>query len=91
MLFRSDKRINPPALRFVDQKATNAQRIQVAGLLGESRLYDLDRLDLQVNTTINQPAQKIVSQYLQSLAKPEAAAASGLIGHRLLQPNNPLG
>ena len=87
----TDKRVDPPALRFVDQKATNAQRIQVAGLLGEPRLYDLDRLDLQVNTTINQPAQKFVSQYLQSLAKPEAAAASGLIGHRLLQPNNPLG
>ncbi|MBT9590705.1 MAG: transglycosylase domain-containing protein, partial [Thiobacillus sp.] len=87
----TDKRIAPPAPRYVDQKATNAQRIQVAGLLGELRLYDLDRLDLQVNTTINQPAQKIVSQYLQSLAKPEAAAASGLIGHRLLQPGNPLG
>lgn len=87
----TDNRIDPPAPRFVDQKATNAQRIQVAGLLGEPRLYDLDRLDLQVNTTINQPAQKIVSQYLQSLAKPEAAAASGLIGHRLLQPGNPFG
>ena len=87
----TEQRVDPPAPRFVDQKATNAQRIQVAALLGEPRLYDLDRLDLQVNTTINQPAQKIVSQYLQSLAKPEAAAASGLIGHRLLQPNNPLG
>ena len=87
----TDQRIDPPAPRFVDQKATNAQRIQIAGLLGEPLLYDLDRLDLQVDTTINQPAQKIVSQYLQSLAKPDAAAASGLIGHRLLQPGNPLG
>ena len=86
----TDKRIDPPAPRFVDQKATNAQRIQIARLLGESRLYNLDRLDLQVKTTINQPAQKIVSDYLQSLAKPEAAAASGLIGHRLLKPQDPL-
>lgn len=84
------QRIDPPAPRFVDQKATNAQRIRVAALLGESRLYDLDRLDLRVNTSINQPAQKIVSSYLQSLANPEAAAASGLIGFRLLQPENPL-
>lgn len=83
-------RIAPPALSFVDQKATNAQRIRVAQLLGESHLYDLDRLDLQVNTSINQPAQKIVSRYLQSLSNPEAAAASGLIGFRLLQPGNPL-
>ncbi|HEX5673882.1 MAG TPA: glycosyl transferase family 51, partial [Azonexus sp.] len=86
----TSQRSDPPPPRFVDQKAANAQRIRVAQLLGESRLYDLDRLDLQVDTTINQPAQKIVSGYLQSLAKPEAAAASGLIGFRLLQPENPL-
>ncbi|MBT9538884.1 transglycosylase domain-containing protein [Thiobacillus sp.] len=89
---RSTKqRTDPPPPRFVDQKATNAQRIRVAQLLGEKRLYDLDRLDLQVNTTINQPAQKIISTYLQSLSSLEAARASGLVGHRLLQPENPLG
>ncbi len=87
----TDMRIDPPAPRFVDQKATNAQRIHVATLLGESQLYALDRFDLQARTTINQPAQKIVSGYLQSLAKPDAAAASGLIGRRLLEPGNPLG
>ncbi|MDP1929324.1 MAG: transglycosylase domain-containing protein [Thiobacillus sp.] len=88
---RSTKqRIDPPPPRFVDQKATNAQRIRVAQLLGEKRLYDLDRLDLEVNTTINQPAQKIISTYLQSLASLDAARASGLVGHRLLQPENPL-
>ncbi|MGK2953132.1 MAG: transglycosylase domain-containing protein [Thiobacillus sp.] len=87
----SSHRVDPPSPRFVDQKAANALRIRVSALLGEPRLYDLDRLDLQVGTSINQPAQKIVSTYLQSLAKPQAAAASGLIGHRLLQPGNPLG
>ena len=86
----TSQRIDPPAPRFVDQKATNAQRIRIAQLLGEPRLYDLDRLDLQVDTSINQPAQKIVSRYLQSLANPEAATASGLIGFRLLQPENAL-
>ena len=86
----TSQRVDPPAPRFVDQKATNAQRIQIASLLGEPRLYDLDRLDLAVTTTINQPAQKIVSDYLQSLATLEAATASGLVGHRLLQPSNPI-
>ena len=86
----TSQRIDPPPPRFVDQKATNAQRIRVAQLLGEPRLYDLDRLDLKVDTSINQPAQKIVSGYLQSLATQKAAAASGLIGHRLLKPENPL-
>jgi membrane peptidoglycan carboxypeptidase len=84
------QRIDPPAPRFVDQKATNAQRIRVAQLLGEKRLYDLDRLDLKVNTTINQPAQKIISAYLQGLVNLDAAKASGLVGFRLLKPENPL-
>ena len=84
------QRVDPPAPRFADQKAANALRIRVAALLDEPRLYDLDRLDLEVRTSINQPAQKIVSTYLQSLASADAAAASGLVGHRLLQPGNPL-
>ena len=84
------QRVDPPPPRFVDQKAANALRIRVAQLIGEPRLYDLDRLDLTVDTTIHQPAQKIVSSYLQGLARPDAAAASGLIGHRLLSPANPL-
>ncbi len=84
------ERIDPPPPRFVDQKAANAQRIRVAQLLGESRLYDLDRLDLKVDTSVNQPAQKIVSDYLQSLVRLDAATASGLVGFRLLKPENPL-
>ncbi len=87
----TSQRIDPPPPRFVEQKAANAQRIRVAALLGESRLYDLDRLDLEVDTSIHQPAQTIVSRYLQSLARPEDAAASGLLGHRLLSAENPLG
>ena len=83
-------RVDPPAPSFVEHKAANALRIRVAALLGEPRLYDLDRLDLEVRTTINQPAQQTVSRHLQSLARPEAAAAAGLFGHRLLQPGNPL-
>ena len=41
----ASQRVDPPPPSFVEQKATNAQRIRVAALLGEPRLYDLDRLD----------------------------------------------
>ena len=81
-------RVDPPPPRFVEQKAANAQRIRLASLLGIPQLYELDRLDLQARTTINQAAQKQVGAYLQSLDKREAAAAAGLIGHRLLKPDN---
>jgi membrane peptidoglycan carboxypeptidase len=81
-------RIDPPPPRFVEQKAANAQRNRLASLLGIPQLYELDRLDLQAWTTINQAAQKTVGAYLQSLDKREAVAAAGLIGHRLLKPDN---
>ncbi len=86
----SSLRVDPPPPHFVEQKAANAQRIRVAALLGVPRLYDLDRLDLEVGTSVQQTPQQIVSRYLQSLAKPEGVAASGLLGHRLLSPDNPL-
>ncbi len=86
----ASSRIDPVPPRFVEQKAASALRIQVATLLGESRLYDLDRLDLRAKTTLNQSAQKIVSRYLQSLATKEVVSASGLYGKRLLRPDNDL-
>jgi membrane peptidoglycan carboxypeptidase len=85
-----NSRIDPPPPRFVDLKAANSLRIRTAALLGESRLYDLDRLDLRVKTTLNQTAQKIVSSYLLSLTDPVVVQASGLYGHRLLRPDNDL-
>jgi membrane peptidoglycan carboxypeptidase len=86
----ASNRIDPPPPQFVEQKAANSLRIRAASLLGESRLYDLNRLDLQAKTTLNQPAQKIVSSYLQSLVMPEVVQASGLYGKRLLRPDNDL-
>lgn len=43
----------PPANTFVTRKAANAVRNHLANLLGDSRLYNLDRLDLSVVTTLN--------------------------------------
>jgi membrane peptidoglycan carboxypeptidase len=83
-------RVDPPKPRFVDQKAANALRIRLSGLLGEPRLYDTDRLDLQARTTLNPSAQATVSSYLQSLEKPSVVAASGLYGKRLLRQDNNL-
>ncbi len=83
-------RIDPPPPRFVEQKAANTLRNRLAALLGLSQLYELDRLDLEAWTTINQPAQNLVADFLQGLDKPEAVAAAGLFGFRLLAPDNDL-
>ncbi len=84
------QRIDPPAPAYVLQKAANSQRVRLAGLLGESRLYDLDRLDLTAESTLNGDAQREITDFLLGLSRPEQAAAQGLYGKRLMSPSNDL-
>ena len=82
------ERKDPALPPFATQKAQSALRTRLAGLLGLDRLYDLDRLDLTAQTTLNGAAQEIVSNYLIGLADPANVAAAGLLGKRLLKPDN---
>jgi membrane peptidoglycan carboxypeptidase len=79
----------PPANAFVTRKAANAVRNHLANLLGDSRLYNLDRLDLTVVTTLNADAQKAVTAALRKLTDVEAAAAAGLTGKGMLGNGDP--
>ena len=77
----------------LQQKAASAIRTELLGLLGVGNLYELDRLDLMLESTIDIEAQQQVSEVLQGLQSPEMAADLGLYGHRLLQKsqsNDPL-
>src|SRR5690606_3453014 len=51
-------------------------------------LYDLDRLDLAVATTLRYDLQEEVSSYLDRLSEPEFASTTGLLGDRLLSADN---
>jgi membrane peptidoglycan carboxypeptidase len=79
----------PPANTFVTRKAANAVRNHLANLLGDSRLYNLDRLDLTVKTTLDADAQKAVTAALRRLTDNEAAAAAGLTGKGMLGNGDP--
>ena len=79
----------PPANAFVTRKAANAVRNHLANLLGDSRMYNLDRLDLSVVTTLNADAQKAVTAALRRLSDNEAAAAAGLTGKGMLGNGDP--
>ena len=75
-----------PALPPVaPDKGINAVRTRLVRQLGLP-LYDLDRLDLSVDATLNQPLQQAVSTYLDKLADPAFAEQVGLFGERLLSP-----
>lgn len=77
-----------PVEDWVDNKASNSIRMTLMPLLGIDNTYDLDRLDLSVQTTIDQPAQKRVTQFFESIADPKAAAAANLLQYQLLQDSN---
>ncbi|MBI5937637.1 MAG: transglycosylase domain-containing protein [Betaproteobacteria bacterium] len=80
----------PDDASFVDNKAVNAARVELARMLGVDRLYDLDKLDLTVDTSLHGPTQRAVTEFLKKLRDPAAVAAHGLYGQYLFAPGNDL-
>ncbi|HVO93050.1 MAG TPA: transglycosylase domain-containing protein [Terriglobales bacterium] len=73
----------PPS--FSEEKATNALRASLLKLLGVPDLYSLDRLHLQVESTIDRSLQSTVTRLFQSMTDPEFVQARGLNQEKLLQ------
>ena len=91
-LNRRVNKVPAAAVSFVTQKAANAVRTHLAGLLGGSRLlglYDLDRLDLSVASTLDAPVQTAVTSLLRDLRNPANAKAAGLAAKQLLDRGDP--
>lgn len=74
---------------FVERKAVNAVRTDLLSLLGLQQLYQLNHLDLEVKSTIDQQLQQEVTAYLRQLQDPDRARAEGLRGSHLLEQGNP--
>jgi membrane peptidoglycan carboxypeptidase len=79
----------PPRMPFVERKAINAARTYLAGLVGASNLYELDRYDLSAVTTIDSAGQRAATALLRALANPDFVALAGLGGERLLGAEDP--
>ncbi|WP_265583940.1 transglycosylase domain-containing protein [Chitinimonas koreensis] len=79
----------PPPAAFVEHKAANAIRIDLAGRLGIDKLYELDRLDLTAHSTLDGKLQQAVTEVLRGLRDPATARAAGLVGPRLLERGDP--
>lgn len=76
----------PPAPRpdYVQRKAVNATRASLSALLDVPRPYDLDRLDLDVQTSLDGRSQALATSLLKGLKTPAAAKAAGLYGPHML-------
>lgn len=78
----------PAAVPYAERKATDAIRTELMPLLRLSSVNSLDRLDLNVESTIDGTAQQHITDTLQRLADPGYAASLGLVGPELLRPKD---
>lgn len=78
-----------PPESFTANKASNAIRVSLLTTLGLHDEYTLDRLDMTARTTLDGPAQKSVSQFLDGLSGQNAVKAAGLDQYQLLDQGNP--
>ncbi|GGY82776.1 transglycosylase domain-containing protein [Pseudoduganella plicata] len=78
-----------PPMSYVTKKASNAVRVHLANLLGDNRMYNLDRLDLSVVSTLDATAQKAVTSMLRELREVEVAEKAGLTGKGMLGNGDP--
>jgi membrane peptidoglycan carboxypeptidase len=73
-----------PRPDFVQRKAATALRTHISTLLDVPRAYDLERLDLEAETSLDGEAQALAARVLAGLRTPAAAKAAGLFGPHLL-------
>lgn len=79
----------PAPQSFVTRKAVTAVRSELAGMLDIERLYDLDRLDLSVNSTLDAQLQAAVTDVLRGLRDTTKAREVGLLQPRILDKGDP--
>ncbi|CAD6545858.1 transglycosylase domain-containing protein [Paraburkholderia sabiae] len=81
-------KLAPPEGSFIERKAVTSLRTHLLSSLGVSNLYDLDRLDLRVTSTMNNKVQQDISDRLAAATTKEGAQAAGLYGFNMLQPKD---
>jgi membrane peptidoglycan carboxypeptidase len=77
-----------PQVDFLDMKATNAMRTHLLKKLGLRNMYELDRVDVDVTSTLDSKTQKELTGFLKKMADPEHLKSIGLYGFRLLKEDN---
>jgi membrane peptidoglycan carboxypeptidase len=74
---------------FIERKGISAVRTHLLRTLHLASLYDMDRLHLTVDSTVDMPLQQSVTQLFLDLADPAFVNAHGLNGEHLLRRGDP--
>jgi membrane peptidoglycan carboxypeptidase len=81
---------HPEKNTFSERKIAYSLRASLLNMLGATKLYELDRFDLNIHSTIDLTAQSLVRAELKKLADKEYSRKIGLIGGYLLSESNDL-
>lgn len=79
----------PQRSAFPQDKISHSVRAELVHLLGLSDLYELDRLHLEVSTTIDDELQNEALFLFENLKNPEFLRQNGLLEDRLLASGDP--
>jgi membrane peptidoglycan carboxypeptidase len=88
--FRRTWMPEPQKGSFLDRKGAYSLRANLLSLLGVSSMYDLDRYDLSVISTIDEKAQNGVVKLLNSLKDEKVVQKNLMVGKHLFKPKNDL-
>jgi membrane peptidoglycan carboxypeptidase len=84
------QRISPSGYNFTtENKLLSSMRVDLSKLIGMPNLYDLDRLDLRVQSTLDDGLQEATFRLFNKLHNPEYLESHGLKGERLLSSGDP--
>jgi membrane peptidoglycan carboxypeptidase len=84
--------VHPPEkhlIRYAERKAINEIRSKLVNLLGVPSLYELDRLHLNIQSSIHPALQHRVITLFEDLKQPEFVNQAGLVGKHLLETGDP--
>lgn len=75
---------------YIAQKAANAVRTSLLRMLGIGSLYELDRIDASIHSTLDSDKQESVVNLLGDIAKFDKVNEYGMVGDKLLYEGNDL-
>lgn len=73
---------------FVSRKAISSARASLLAALGVGDMYQLDQLDLQATSTLDNAVQQAVAERLAKASTRDGAQAAGLYGYEMLAPRD---
>ncbi|MDQ3261571.1 MAG: transglycosylase domain-containing protein [Pseudomonadota bacterium] len=85
----STAKVTLPPSSFATRKVATTVRTHLSGVANTSRLYDLDRLDLAVTSTLNSKLQKSITDLLYQIKDRAVTAEAGLNQKQLLENSDP--